>query len=577
LPIKAEDLKTYEAYKKAVRADLPKLSPTSKIKFWIYKDVEFTDPKGKKQKVPAFVVLVDDSHVRVALKSKRMVCTGLTRLEDNQICFEPIKGKLPFMQLKVSVPLAFGKKLYIPKGANPEDESDEAIEDEGEESQEQQSSGSIPTAPPEPPSPELLGAWDKLLKQAQQAVQANPARKDVLTKAMSGIPDLIKSGHNDEAKQRMHAVEELLSAPSLSGGMDGNALKEAWGKLVPRIKSSGNPELIRAAGEAGQKLGQLVSQGKFAEAQKMIEELTHRLDQAKPQETPKPTETSGLTAKDVTGAWQKLAPEMEKKVKSHPELREAVLKARKQVEELTKAGKFEAAIQAVDELAELLHKTSEEAPTHEVESEEENTPPDPRKAEFERKFEQVDRNVQHALKERIGDVSRIRAAVALAQERAETGDYATALRVLVSLETMLEEGENDQADMPVAGLVEYRAKLAAYDSARQRAEQQLDALVAAIPKTVPDEADLGEDVRDEVLEQLDEVQELIDNAVNAANDNKAPVDSALKSQLGKTIQQIEGNKLLEHLESNTFGVPIDIRQTLTKALQEVLTAIPVEV
>jgi hypothetical protein len=296
-----------------------------------------------------------------------------------------------------------------------------------------------------------------------------------------------------------------------------------------------------------------------------------------PDAAPVSEEAKKLTAGDISAAWQKLLPEIQQKAGLDPAIREAAMRARKQVEELTKAGRFEAAMQAVEELAELLHKTSEEAQTREVESEEEKAPPDPKKAEFERKFEQMDKNVQRALKERIGDASRIRAAVALAQERAETGDYATALRVLVSLETMIEEGEIDRADMPVAGLVEYRAKLAAYDSARQRVERQLDALVAAIPKTVSDEAELGEDLRDEVLEQIQEVQELIDDAVNAANDNKAPVYAALKNQLGKNIQKIEGNKLLEHLEKNTFGVAIDIRQTLTKALQEVLAAIPVEV
>jgi hypothetical protein len=40
MPLKADDLKTVESYKKAVKQDATKLSEHGNTKFWIYKDIE---------------------------------------------------------------------------------------------------------------------------------------------------------------------------------------------------------------------------------------------------------------------------------------------------------------------------------------------------------------------------------------------------------------------------------------------------------------------------------------------------------------------------------------------------------
>ena len=124
MPLQEADLKSYDAFKKAMRADLSKITNTSQTKFRVYKDIEMVDLNGKKNKIPAFLLLVDDSKARNFLRGKSLLWTGTCRLEQSRICLEPVKGKVPFAWLKVSVPLLLGKPLYIP----PRQEADQGGE-----------------------------------------------------------------------------------------------------------------------------------------------------------------------------------------------------------------------------------------------------------------------------------------------------------------------------------------------------------------------------------------------------------------------------------------------------------------
>lgn len=292
MPLQEADLKSYDAYKKAMRATVSKITNTSKTKFWVYKDIKMVDLKGKQMKLPAFLLLVDDSKVRNAMRGKKLLCAGTCSLEQSRICLEPVKGKVPFALLKVSIPLLLGKPLYIPSG-HEEDEGDEGVDDE-----DVQKRSSEPPARPSA-APELMVTWKRLYNQAQKVVAANPLRKEATSRAMAGIPDLLKAQNFSEAKKRLAALEQTLAAssatvPASSGAKDAAALKELWSKLVTRIKASGNQALIQAAREVSQKLGPLVSHGNVTEAQKLIGQLAGRLQQAKPVPTAAGTPYKGI-------------------------------------------------------------------------------------------------------------------------------------------------------------------------------------------------------------------------------------------------------------------------------------------
>ncbi len=95
----------------------PGLAPGSKVEFWLYRDVELPTASGKKQKLPALITLFDDNAVKPLLKGKPPVCRGLCGMEGGKIAFEAEQGKVPYKQLKVSIPLRLGKMVHIPANA----------------------------------------------------------------------------------------------------------------------------------------------------------------------------------------------------------------------------------------------------------------------------------------------------------------------------------------------------------------------------------------------------------------------------------------------------------------------------
>ena len=106
-------------------------------------------------------------------------------------------------------------------------------------------------------------------------------------------------------------------------------------------------------------------------------------------------------------------------------------------------------------------------------------------------------------------------------------------------------------------------------------EQQLEKLSAAIPKEVPDEADLAAAVAEEISEELEEVQDVIDAAINAANDEKAPANADIKKRVASTLKTLDSHPLIQQVESNPFGIAVEIRKTLMPVLEQIAEAMPV--
>ena len=145
--------------------------------------------------------------------------------------------------MKTSLPLFLGKAVLIPSTANAdEDTEDEGIaaEDESETETAPKSTQAQngPTAQT-PVSPGLGATWNKLVQDVQAAVAAHPERKDALTRAAAGIPDLIKANKADEARQRMDALAAMLSASSQGTAPPQPAgLGATWNKLVKDVQAA---------------------------------------------------------------------------------------------------------------------------------------------------------------------------------------------------------------------------------------------------------------------------------------------------------------------------------------------------
>jgi hypothetical protein len=272
-----------------------------------------------------------------------------------------------------------------------------------------------------------------------------------------------------------------------------------------------------------------------------------------------------------------MLPELEKKSKTDPQLKQMGAQAFKRVQDLIKAGDLDAAQREVESLAEFLTRLGSEGEKEQPEKEQEETKADPRKVQYERLLQQMEPEIEEALKANRGDVSRIRTAVGLASDRAAGGDYASAIKVLENLTPFLHPEEDEDDDKPVAGIVEYRKQLAFFDTARHKAESQASALVAAIPEMDEEWADIADELDEALEDELTDLKTLIDAAVNAANNEKSPADKALKKQIEKALEELKTNKVFALAEKNTFGVKVDIRDSLSKALQDVLGAMPVAV
>ena len=578
MPLKDVDLKTIEAYKKAVRADVTKINANSPTKFWIYKDIELPDVQGKKQKIPAFVTLIDDRAVRNVLKGKKLICMGACYLESNKVSFEPSKGKVPYRHLKASLPLYFGKPVFIPSNANEDDEADGEFEQEEEEQHPKTSQG-VPTAPQPQATPDLSMAWLKLQGEMREAITANPARKDPLVQASQGMGELIKAGNADAVRQKMDAIHKLLAGPPPTSTTpqapkpDATAISNAWGKLVPKIKESGDQALMQMASDAAKRLGELVKQGNIGEAQSIIDRLSQRLAALHPSSDGKPP------AKDVMAAWQKLVPEMEKKAKADPALQQAVMRARKQVEELVKGGKTDEALKTIHELADLLAKptapTTGKSEEHE-EQEKHEEQEDTRNPAFEKRFAELEERANELLKLRVGDVSQIRTVLGLASEKGGDGDFAGAAKLLDRLEALLDNAaeSTEEEGAPYKGVVKYRAALVGFAVAKTSVNSALDKFVNVAYDVVPDDAEVAEEVAEMLRDLNDDLAGLIDGAMNMSEDEESPVKEDFKKALEQYISQVETDELIKRVDANPIH-PASIAKTLGGALRRIQSSLPV--
>ena len=214
MPLKADDLKSIDTYKKAIKMDAAKINASGGTKFWVYRDVELPS----KQKLPVLLTLIDDTAAKALAKGKPPGCRGTCGLQEGKIAFEPAQGKVPYALLKTSIPLWTGKPLHIPAGEDVDHDAGDAA---------------VP-APPPPPggapaagpnSAQLTAGWKQLSQQANERMAAVPAQRAALTQAMAGIPEMLQSGHLPEARKHLEQLQALLKTPPPANGANPGLVK----------------------------------------------------------------------------------------------------------------------------------------------------------------------------------------------------------------------------------------------------------------------------------------------------------------------------------------------------------------
>ena len=134
MPIKAQDVKTLDDYKRAMKREVRTIVQ-DKTKFCVYSDIILVDGQGKPHPVKPFLLLgADPSGLGQLLKpmkgSKKLVCRGTCAVSDNKIALNPVAGKVPYKSLKGQFfkELLGGKPVLIPTGKEEDDDGGEIEE-----------------------------------------------------------------------------------------------------------------------------------------------------------------------------------------------------------------------------------------------------------------------------------------------------------------------------------------------------------------------------------------------------------------------------------------------------------------
>jgi len=120
LLLKAHDLETFEAFKKASRAAASQIKDNTH--FCLYSEVQLPDASGKVHVLKPFLVVGSPVNVVTPLLkdlkgTKKPLCSGVCSLEQNKISLVAHKGKLDHGILKSRAPIfkdLFGKEILIP-------------------------------------------------------------------------------------------------------------------------------------------------------------------------------------------------------------------------------------------------------------------------------------------------------------------------------------------------------------------------------------------------------------------------------------------------------------------------------
>jgi len=416
LPLTAVDLATVEAYKKAIRLEAARIG-TQGIKFWVYRDVELPTAAGKKQKLPVFIALADDTAIKPLLKSGTLACRGMCALRGGKIAFDSQQGVVPYNLLRTAVPVFFGKNLLVPlpvpggparpgggataangaatlqltaalrqisqkaaqrKYANPAERAAFAkamasvpellrtskLPEAKKRIEQLNTMLKAPPAPPRPPAggpsgpryADLNATWKQLSQKATQRMSAHPAGRAAFTKAMAGIPELLRGGKLPDAKKRLDQLEAMLKVPPPppppppGGGPKYAELNATWKQVSQKAtqRMSANPWEKEAFTKAMVGIPDLLRGGKLPEAKKRIEQLQADL-KVPPKPDPKVIQAQ-------TAAWKKLDDQVKKAIAAHPDRKAELVRASAGIADMIRVGKSQLAQQLMDKVTALLKK-----------------------------------------------------------------------------------------------------------------------------------------------------------------------------------------------------------------------------
>jgi hypothetical protein len=194
------------------------------------------------------------------------------------------------------------------------------------------------------------------------------------------------------------------------------SLTPAWTKLVKDVQAyaAAHPERKADLFRDMTAIGALLKANQAAEAKPKMDKMQAALEA--PPAPPPPQAATGPA--QAAARWSALVKEMQAAIATHPEKKADLVRASAGIPDMIRAGKID--------LAEKLMNTVEQALKE-----------SPREKEYHARYQAVEARLAAALKDPASDASRLRAMNAFVVEKAEAGDFETALKALLKLEEAL--------------------------------------------------------------------------------------------------------------------------------------------
>lgn len=174
-----------------------------------------------------------------------------------------------------------------------------------------------------------------------------------------------------------------------------------------------------------------------------------------------------------------------------------------------------------------------------------------------------------ALRDNAGDVGKMKALFAFAQQQAEKEKFESAVQTLGKLNDLLNTAKNgaSPSDVP-KGLVNYRKALIGFGAAVRTVKTQLAAFRGKLASTLPEEAEVADELADQINGLSSELQDSVDTAMNAAQTEREPYSAATKAMIRTLVDRIKTNPLVKHVDENPF-IATTVEDTLTAALANI--------
>lgn len=217
--------------------------------------------------------------------------------------------------------------------------------------------------------------------------------------------------------------------------------------------------------------------------------------------------------------------------------------------------------------------------------------------EWTQRFQKLEPDLASVLEQKLGDPSKLRAARDMAIEKADSGDHATALKILdrlqpavaqalASAKTSSEEDKkgSEAKRGKIAPSVAFTQSRLAWDAARKKVKGELASLEKAILEAAKDEdPELFKEVKSKTAQLYDilgsrdeKLMDKLDEGYGAEKDSPAQLKAY--DEAGKLVDDyvkfVNGSPLVQEIDSNPF-IPVAVRKTLDmtfKVLSERLPA-----